>query len=304
LLLFACATAAAHAQTAIPTVPPVKPRPARQASAYNPNIVLLDPAHGGSDLGARLGDDNLEKDATVAFAGRLKTALAAHGFTVLLTHDSAADELTPDQRAEAANRSRAAACLLLHASSGGHGVHLFTSSLPATASSSLFGSDEIKPVLPWGTAQSAVLAQSARLAGELADAVHAIRVPLVLGQSSVQPIDSLSCPAVALELAPLAPTEDGADPTPASDAEYQQRIAEAVAAALDSWRSHLTVQLGEQNPAPSPAKPPKPKPAPQPAPKPKVIPEETPDILSAPPPHKPAPIVRRPPENPPPGTPQ
>ena len=86
--------AAAHAQS-----PPHKPHPKPQYP-YNPNVVLLDPAHGGSDNGAKLGD-SLEKDATVAFAGRLKALLLTHGFTVLLTHEAPSDQLAPDQRAEA-----------------------------------------------------------------------------------------------------------------------------------------------------------------------------------------------------------
>jgi N-acetylmuramoyl-L-alanine amidase len=304
LLLLACAAVAAHAQTPAPTVPLVKkPRPARPQSPYNPNVILLDPAHGGADSGAKLSDDALEKDATVAFAARLKTVLAARGFTVLITHESASDAPTSDQRAEIANRSRAVACLLLHASNGGHGVHLFTSSLASTTPADA-SPDDIRSVLPWGTAQSAILPQSTRLAGELSDAVHAIRVPLVLGQSSVQPIDSFGCPAVAVELSPLAPADEGDDPTLASDPAYQQRIAEAIAAALDSWRGHVVAEINGANTAapPAPATPaPKPTPKPAPKSKPKSIPEETPDIISAPEPKKPAPIVRRPPETPPPG---
>jgi N-acetylmuramoyl-L-alanine amidase len=43
------------------------------------------------------------------------------------------------------------------------------------------------------------------------------------------------CPAVALELAPLLA---GGDSTPVTDAGYQQRVADTVAAGLKTWRTH------------------------------------------------------------------
>jgi N-acetylmuramoyl-L-alanine amidase len=42
------------------------------------------------------------------------------------------------------------------------------------------------------------------------------------------------CPAVAIEIAPLAVA--GGDAMAAADAGYQQRVANTVAAALRSWR--------------------------------------------------------------------
>ena len=269
-LLLALATAA-HAQA-----PPHKPHPKPQ-SPYNPNVVLLDPAHGGADNGAKLGDA-LEKDVTLAFAQRLKSLLISHGFTVLITHESASDQLAPDQRAELANRSRAVACLLLHASNGGHGVHIFTSSLASTAVSE---TPELpKSVLPWATAQSASIPQSLLLASDLADSLAAIRVPLVSAQASVPPIDSLTCPAVAIELAPLIaaqPSDDDATPapTPATDPGYQQRIAVAVVTALDAWRGKILAGIEAANEAANPTPPVKA--APPPVRKPtKPIPIETP----------------------------
>ena len=301
MLLLALAIAAAQAQTASPTpAPPAphKPRPKTPQSPYNLNLILLDPAHGGADHGATLGPDSLEKDATVAFADLLKTLLTTRGFTVVLTHDAASDSLTADQRAELANRTHASACLFLHAANGGHGVHLYTSSIPPLASliSSLSNAaDEPRAIQPWGSAQAATLPQSLSLAVELSTAVHAIRIPLVTGKASIAPIDSVTCPAVALELAPFG---DANRPTPASDPVYQQRIAEAVANALDSWRNHLQAQINGQIAAqaitsgdtstPNSNKTPTRKPAP------KVIPEETPGDLAP----TPAPIIRRPPPDP------
>ncbi len=53
------------------------------------NIIVLDPAHGGADMGAKItagANGNLaEKDLTLSFTARLKPLLAAAGFTVITT---------------------------------------------------------------------------------------------------------------------------------------------------------------------------------------------------------------------------
>ena len=262
-LLFALAATTLHAQTA-PSVAPKKPRPKPTQPSLNPNIVVLDPAHGGPDNGATLGTDSLEKDATLAFANRLRTVLAAHGFIVLLTRESAADQPTSDQRAELANHSRAATCILLHASNAGHGVHLFTSALtPVSPLSAVF--ESASSVLPWQSAQATSLQQSLALTFDLSDALQTSKIPLVVGHVSVAPIDSMTCPAVVLELAPLGDA-------PATDSGYQQRVADSVLTALDVWRTKLVAQdAAATPPAPKTATPPPPR-----KPKPIVAPIETP----------------------------
>jgi len=280
-LLLALAVVTTHAQTPNPAPAPTKkPRPKPAPLTLNPNIVLLDPAHGGPDSGATLGTDSFEKDATIAFADRLRTLLAARGFTVALTHESASDQPSPDQRAELANRSRAATCILLHATGGGNGVHLFTSSL--TPMSPLSASFVTAPtILPWDTAQATTLQQSLALTSELSDAIHNARIPLVVGHVSVPPIDSMTCPAVVVELAPL-------NDAPATDSGYQQRVADAIALALTSWRDKLIAQTTESTPAATPPS----KPAATPPvrkPKPIVVPIETPDIVPDKQPARPTP---------------
>ena len=276
-LLLALLALTAHAQTSPPAPSPPgpptprKPRSKTPQAPYNTNLILLDPAHGGSDTGAKLAEDSFEKDATVAFADHLKTSLTARGFTVILTHDSASDQLSRDQRAELANRTRAVACILLHASNAGHGVHLFTSSLNPSAAPA---SDAI---LPWDSAQALSLSQSTSLAATLSDAFSAIRAPLVVGHVSVPPIDSITCPAVAIELAPL-PSSAGA--TPPSDPAYQQRIADAISNGLDAWRAHVISQLTSAVTVTPPAKPTAPPVTPPvKKPKPQPIPIETPEIV-------------------------
>ena len=58
------------------------------ASQMDRNLVVLDPAHGGQDAGATLGDNIFEKDVTLAIAARLRATLTAAGFTVVSTRDA------------------------------------------------------------------------------------------------------------------------------------------------------------------------------------------------------------------------
>jgi N-acetylmuramoyl-L-alanine amidase len=206
----------------------------RVAPAQQPaprTIILLDPAHGGPDPGAHLPNNQLEKDITLAFAGRLRTLLTASGFTVISTRDAdPAVTFSTDQRAEIANHSRPGACLILHATSSGDGVHIVTSTLAPS-------SDLEAPhaAIPWNSAQSASIPQSLSLANEIGLAIQRAKVPVILSRVSLRPLDNLACPAVAIEIAPLAPADS--DPTPPTDAAYQQNIAKAIVAALTSWRS-------------------------------------------------------------------
>lgn len=251
--LFLIGAAASVAQTPTttqqptPTTPPppsVAPAPPRPVPAFYRNLVVLDPGHGGPDSGAHLPDNALEKDVTLTFAQRLRPALTAQGFTVASTRESdPAAGLTTDQRAGTANHVRPLACILIHATATGSGVHI--------ASSSLTPPDDtpVTRTLPWETAQASAVIMSLRLANEIGISLIASKMPVTLLRASVPPIDNLICPAVVIELAPLTSAA-------VTDAGYQQQIVGAIATALSSFRIHN---------APPPSIAPSPAPAPKPA---------------------------------------
>jgi N-acetylmuramoyl-L-alanine amidase len=200
-----------------------------QASAgFERKVIVLDAAHGGTDTGAQISDHVAEKDVTLALAVRLRSLLAARGFSVVLTRDTDA-MLTTDQRAEAANRAHAVACLVIHATASGGGVHLATSGLNPIETTTPGAA------VPWDDAQAAYLPQSQRLAAGIGDAVTRSQVPLVSGRAAMRPLDNLTCPAVSVEIAPLG--GGGSEKTPVTDSGYQQRVSEAVAGALIFWRN-------------------------------------------------------------------
>ena len=244
LAILAGAAAAAFYLRAQPQWQTSNPTQAQtsDASAMNRNLVVLDAAHGGPDAGATLGDKIYEKDVTLSIAARMRTALTAAGFTVVSTREAdPATALTGDQRADIANRAHALACIVIHATASGSGVHLYTSALqpPQEDSSSnvpLTPRAAFVPV-PWEMAQAASVSQSLRLAGELSAALGKVNLPAVAGREPVRPLDNLECPAVAIELAPLAVA--GSDAIPVTDADYQQRVAATLTAALQAWRNDV-----------------------------------------------------------------
>lgn len=189
-------------------------------------VAVLDPAHGGNDAGGRLSSGQLEKTATLALSIRLRSLLNARGISVVTTRESDAT-LDSDRRATIANHAKAQLCLSLHVSDSGSGVHLFVSSLAPAPQ---------VPFLPWKTAQTAWITRSLALAGALNSAVAHAGLNVTLGRTALPGLDSMTCPAVAVELAPKR-TEDGSVLAEPDDASYQAKAAAALAAAVLEFRA-------------------------------------------------------------------
>jgi N-acetylmuramoyl-L-alanine amidase len=215
------------ASTPLPPPPPSPSVPSPTPPNVAPRfLVVLDAAHGGDDTGARIADHLLEKDITLSLSARLRSMVSAHGIGVITIRDYDVN-LSATSRAEAANRMSAAACILIHATATGSGVHLYTSSLAPTP---------ITHFMPWQTAQSGYVTQSLKLSSEIDSALAHAEIPVTLGRTSLQPMDSLACPAVAVEVAPLA-AGSATKAAPLSDAAYQRSILDALTAAIDEWRN-------------------------------------------------------------------
>ncbi len=159
----------------------------------------------------------------------LRSALAARGMRVVTTRESDG-AVTPETRAAEANHSGAAACLVLHATASGSGVHIYTSSLGRTPASA--------GLVPWAAAGAPFVTDSLELASAIAAAVESAGLPYTLGRTRMNEMDAMRCPAVAVELAPFHPVRSGSREGPAelSDTAYQSRLVDALAAALLQWR--------------------------------------------------------------------
>jgi len=201
------------------------------------NVIVLDPGHGGTDPGADLGNKVAEKDVTLALATKLRAALAAQDFNVILTREADATvAVTADQRAQIANRSRALACVSLHATRSGSGIHIYTSALEPGSDTPDTGFVPMR----WDTVQQRIVAQSTQLAADLKSAFAAASLPADVRTATVPPLDSLMCPAVAVEFAPIENVASAGKGAEA--ASYQDAAVKAIAAALGKWRADTTPQ--------------------------------------------------------------
>jgi N-acetylmuramoyl-L-alanine amidase len=189
-------------------------------------MVVLDAAHGGEDAGGRLSNGQPEKTFNLAMSVRLRSLLGARGIQVVTTRESDFN-IDPNRRAEIANHADAQACLSLHASESGSGVHLFVSSMAPVPPARF---------LPWKTAQAAFVTRSLALAGVLNSALLHAGMTVTLDRAALPGVDSMTCPALALE---IAPERDASQKITADldDPDYQARVAAALAAALLEWRS-------------------------------------------------------------------
>jgi N-acetylmuramoyl-L-alanine amidase len=187
--------------------------------------VVLDAAHGGDDTGGRLASGQMEKADTLALSVRMRSLLAARGMAVVTTRESDT-AVDPVQRAQTANHAKAAACLSLHATESGSGIHIFTSSL-APAEPARF--------VPWKTAQAAWITRSLALAGALNSALLHEGFNVTLSRTDLIGVDNMTCPALAIEIAPLR-GPDGKVVAEPDDADYQAHVANTLATALLAWR--------------------------------------------------------------------
>jgi N-acetylmuramoyl-L-alanine amidase len=209
-------------QTAATTLPPPTP----QAPPRPRFLVLIDPAHGGTDIGAAITPQLPEKDVVLALARRVQHELQAKGIaaSLLRTGDYA---IGLDQRAISINAVRPALYIALHAANTGKGVHIFTALLPAESTSP--GS-----FLSWDTAQAAYSDLSGSVAGSIAAELENRKLQSTSLPAPLRPVNNVAAPAVAIEIAP-----PGADISEIASAPYQTAVAQSIAAGVAAMRGKL-----------------------------------------------------------------
>ncbi len=209
---------------AVPTSPLIAPKPVPASPSFT---VILDPAHGGSDLGAVLGDGLLEKDVNLAIARRIRNDLEQRGIAATLLRDGDTS-LTVEQREITANTSRAAFYICIHASTLGSGVRLYTARV--STSTQNFNSG----FLSWDSAQAAFLLASHTLEANLIGEFESRQIPATPLQASLRPLRSIAKPAIAIEVAPAKHTLEGL-----TSAIYQQSVASAIGSAIANTRRSM-----------------------------------------------------------------
>lgn len=211
------------APTQIPAPPqiqtPAPPPPA--APAHVLRVVVLDPAHGGADTGARGPSGTAEKDLVLEFAQIVGDALREQGFEVVITRRGDTDP-SFDDRATIANAQTDAIFISLHIGSTGPAgtVRTYTYLFPPVAepNTTAVGKNQgvnamaVQPAapppgfLPWREAQQPYAQQSRKL-GDLLQIELAQKFkgsPEISSSLPVYELRSVATPAVAVEISNIA----------------------------------------------------------------------------------------------------
>jgi N-acetylmuramoyl-L-alanine amidase len=189
----------APAQGLPQTIPPAMPRAGL-------NIVVLDPAHGGTDPGARGTGGIRESEIVLDFAAQVRRALETQGFQVVETRQGNEDP-SFDDRSAIANAQSGAVFVTLHIASTG---------LPGTArvyvNSDLPVTAEASGLIPWDRAQTPFQGLSRKL-GDLVQTLLAQRFkgsPNTAQTAAVRQLRTTAAPAIAVEISSVV-VEDRAD---------------------------------------------------------------------------------------------
>ena len=187
------------APPAPPVTPPQPPPPPPKTLA----VVVLDPAHGGTDQGARGSTGISESDVVLSYARLMRISLEAQGFRVLLTRQANEDP-SFDDRSKQVNAQRGAVLLSLHVSStGAPGTVRVYSLQPTDAPATALRRTGL---VSWDRAQGSFLGQSRRLAEliqiQMAQRFHGS--PETPIEAPVRQLRTISAPAVAIEVSSVS----------------------------------------------------------------------------------------------------
>lgn len=170
-----------------------------QAQKSGPNIVVLDPAHGGTDPGARGTGGIRESEIVLDLATQVRRALEPAGFQVVLTRQRN-ENPSFDDRSAIANAQRGAVFVTLHISSTG---------LPGTVrvyvNSDLAAVTEANGLIPWDRAQAPFLGLSKKF-GDLVQGMLVQRFkgsPDTAQTAAVRQLRTTAAPAIAVEISSI-----------------------------------------------------------------------------------------------------
>ena len=255
-------TAAASA-----AAPPAAPPPAAAASGRAVlgasaafDIIVIDPGHGGDDLGVRSSGGTQEKALTLAVAEQLRMLIETRlGARVLLTRNGDRTVLL-DQRTAIANNNKAdlflslhvggapgesvAGAEVLHVRLGREGESARQRAATAAQLPVLGGGSRAIDAIRWDLAQAAHVETSAALAGMLVEEL-ARRVPMGPQPRRDAPLRLLmgtNMPAAMVEIGYLTNPEQA---RLLQSGPYQATVAQALYDAIVRFRGYLEVRSAE-----------------------------------------------------------
>lgn len=237
------------------------PRPPAPADGALIRTVVIDPGHGGANVGAQGPAGTLEKDVVLAIARRLRTDLVnALGLQVFLTRDHDED-VDLDQRTAIANNYKADLFVSIHANAsrarGARGSEVYFLSYQATDDDArriaqLEGAAEpYGPAPPgsdlaivlWDMAQAEHLEESSALATRIQDQLAGVTGAEGRGvkQAPFRVLVGATMPAVLVEVAFISNPEEEKE---LSSGTYQSKIAAALMRGIARYRQERAARLG------------------------------------------------------------
>lgn len=258
------APAAATETAAAPPAP--TPAPSEPAAPPLLNVsrsvlqtIAIDPGHGGADAGVHPSGGAEEKQITLQVARRLRTLIEMKlGVRVILTRDD--DTLVSlDDRAAAANNSKADLFLSLHLNAspvtsvaGAEVFHLRldregedarrAAETEAVTLPVLGGATRSIDVIQWDLAQVRHVDQSSAFAAILEDSLRGAKVKMAARPRQDAPIrllTSVNMPAALIEMAYLT---NAADRRLVRSEDYQNAMAQGIYDAVLRFRAYLEDQ--------------------------------------------------------------
>ncbi|MBZ5695124.1 MAG: N-acetylmuramoyl-L-alanine amidase [Acidobacteriia bacterium] len=201
-------------------------------------VIVLDPAHGGTDTGAR-GETSVEKDVVLQIARTVRTELERQGYRVVMTRNDDS-YVSYDDRAAVANAHPEAVFISLHVSSTGTSgtarvyYHQLAAPIPpapgTTAANAKSQAPPATGLTVWEEAQRPYSDASHRLADLIQSGLAQVfsGSPVTASGAAVRGLRSVAAPAVAIEVSSVSVSS--ADSLIATAAPLANAIAQAVGA--------------------------------------------------------------------------
>ncbi len=255
---------------AAPGTPGALPAPSKPQELPGIRTIVLDPGHGGKEVGALGGNGLMEKDLTLAICRQLADSLAAKtGARVVLTRDD--DTLVSlEQRTAIANQYKADLFLSVHLNAAvvkdAKGSETYFLSLEASdelarraaetenasAGAAANAASDLNLIL-WDLAQQAYIDESSRFAQAIQEEMNAATGVSNRGvkQAPFKVLVGATMPAALVEVGFITNPEEEQK---LLSAEFQKLMVEAITRAVQRYKTDYETRIGLiQPPAPAPA---------------------------------------------------
>jgi len=250
-----------HKVAPVPGALPLVIVPSKPVEAPGIHTIVIDPGHGGKEVGAIGPDGLMEKDATLTLCRKLADNLETRLRTrVILTRTD--DSVVPlDQRTAIANQYKADLFLSVHMNAavvkGAHGSETYFLSLEASdelakkaaevenASGKAVvaaGSSDLKLIL-WDLAQQAYLNESSRFAQAVQEEMNRATGVQNRGvkQAPFKVLVGATMPAALVEVAFITNPEE--EVKLKSDA-FQKLVVDALTTAIERYKTDYETRIG------------------------------------------------------------